>query len=73
MADICSMDIWFDVMASSQGYEGGASSRDILVCHGSENRSPAGVQLVGECSVEEEVKYNIPRQENIIFLTQEDT
>ena len=57
-------------MASSQGSEEVSSIRYIVVCRGSGNRFLAGVQLVGKCGIEEEVKYNIYCQEKKRFLPQ---
>ena len=64
------MEIWINIVASSQGSEEVSSIRYIVVCRGSGNRFLAGVQLVGKCGIEEEVKYNIYCQEKKRFLPQ---
>ena len=53
------MEIWINIVASSQGAEGVSSSGYSGVCHRSVNIPRAGIQLVGKVSTEEEVEDNI--------------
>ena len=60
MASMRPMEIWINIVASSQGPEGVPSSGDSGVCSGSGYIPRAGIQLVGKGGTEEEVKDNIP-------------
>ena len=63
------MEIWIDIVVSSQGYEGVSSGRDRGVYGGSVNISRSDIILVGKGGIEEDIEDNISRQEKEISIT----
>ena len=57
------MQIWVDIVESSQGYEGVSSIRDIVACRDLGNISQAVIQLVGKGVIEEYIEDKISCQE----------